>query len=123
MTGGRFLAFLLIAATIGLVVLGTIRPNLSGSYVADSQAQLMGSAASPQGAVNELLRRIGRRDWEGAYSSLANKGEFAESDFIRDLNGNYGSLRTYASLDGFDSQPLHASPDEAQVRARLRWAS
>jgi hypothetical protein len=123
MNGGRALAFLLAILTVAFIVIGTLWPNLSGSYVADSQARLMGSADSPQGAVNELLRQIGRRDWGAAYSSLANKAEFTESDFIRDLNGNYGSLRTYASLDGFDSQPLHATDTEAEVRARLRWAS
>ncbi len=123
MTGGRLLALLLVVATIALIVIGTLRPNQSGTSVPDSKSRLMGSASSPQGAVNNLMQLIGRRNWEAAYSSLANKGEFTEIEFIRDLNGNYGSLRSYANLDGYDSQPLHASSDEAQVRARLRWAS
>ncbi|MFY9559342.1 MAG: hypothetical protein WAQ52_03840 [Terriglobales bacterium] len=123
MTGGRFLALILAVATVAFIVIGTLWPNQSGSSVADSKARLMGSASSPQDAVNNLMQQIGRRNWEAAYSSLANKGEFTESDFVRDLNGNYGSLRTYANLDGFDVQPLRASADEAQVRARLRWAS
>jgi hypothetical protein len=122
-TGGRFLAFLLAAATIAFIVIGTLWPNQSGMSVADSKARLMGSASSPEDAVNNLMQQIVRRNWEAAYSSLANKGEFTESEFIRDLNGNYGSLRTYANLDGFDVQPLHASADEAQVSASLRWAS
>ena len=83
----------------------------------------MGSASSPQDAVNDLMQQIGRSNWDSAYSSLANKGEFTESEFKRDLTGNYGSLRTYSNLDGFDVQPLHASSDEAEVRARMRWAS
>lgn len=123
MTGGRFLALLLALATVGFILAGTLWPNQSGMSVADSKARLMGSASSPQDAVNSLMQQIGRRNWEAAYSSLANKGEFTESEFIHDLNGNYGSLHTYANLDGFDVQPLHASSDEAQVRARLRWAS
>jgi len=121
--GGRLLALILILATIGFIVVGTLRPNQSGSYVSDAQAKLMGSTSTPQDAVNTLLQQIGRRNWSAAYSSLANKSEFAESDFVRDLNGDYGSLRTYANLDGFDAQPLRASTDEAQVRANLRWAS
>lgn len=123
MMGGRLLAFALVLATVALIVVGTLWPNQSGSYISDSKARLMGSASSPQDAVDILMRQIGRRDWGAAYSSLANKGEFTESEFIRDLNGNYGSLRTYANLDGFDSQPLRASSDEAQVKANLRWAS
>ena len=123
MMGGRLLALTLVLATIALIAIGTLWPNQSGSYVADSKARLMGSASSPQEAVDILMRQIGRRDWQAAYSSLANKGEFTESDFIRDLNGNYGSLRTYANLDTFDTQPLRASSDEVEVRASLRWAS
>lgn len=120
---GRVLALLLAAATIALIVIGTVWPNQSGASVADSNARLMGSAASPQDAVNNLMGQISSRNWSAAYASLANKGEFTESEFVRDLNGNYGSLRTYAAPNGFDVQPLRASSDEAQVRARLRWAS
>ncbi len=123
MTGSRLLGIILIIATVVLVVMGTIHPNQSGAMNADSRARLMGSASSPQDAVNNLMQQIGRRNWEAAYASLANKGEFTEAEFVRDLNGNYGSLRSYANLDGFDSQPLRASGDEAQVRARMRWAS
>jgi hypothetical protein len=123
MTGSRFLTFILVAATIALIIVGTVWPNQSGTYISDSKATLMGSTASPQDAVNTLLRQIGRRNWAAAYSSLANKGEFTESEFVRDLNGNYGSLRTYANIDGYDAQPLRVSGDEAQVRASMRWAS
>ena len=123
MTGGRVLALILAAATIAFIVIGTVWPNQSGASVADSNARLMGSASSPQDAVNNLMGQISRRNWEAAYSSLANKGEFTEAEFVRDLNGNSGSLRTYANPEGFDVQPLRASSDEAQVRARLRWAS
>jgi hypothetical protein len=120
---GRFLALILAVATVGFILIGTLWPNESGAYLADSKARLMGSLSSPQDAVNDLMEQIGRGDWDGAYASLANKEEFTESEFIRDLNGDHGSLRTYANLDGFDVQPLRASSDEAQVRARMRWAS
>jgi hypothetical protein len=123
MTGGRILAVILVVATIALILIGTLRPNQSGTYVSDSKARLMGSVSTPKDAVNTLLGQIARRNWESAYSSLANKGEFSESEFIRDLNGDHGSLRTYANLDGYDSQPLNASSDEAKVRASMRWAS
>jgi hypothetical protein len=123
MTGGRTLAVLLVLATIAFIVIGTVWPNQSGAAIADSKAPLLGSVSTPTGAVSNLMQQIGRRNWESAYRSLANNGEFTESEFIRDLNGNYGSLRTYSNLDGFDVQPLGASADEAQVRANIRWAS
>ena len=122
-SSGLLLALFLAAATIALIVIGTLRPNQSGSGVADANARLMGAASSAQDAVNELLAHIARRQWADAYSSLANKSEFSESDFTRDLTGNYGSLRTYASLDSFDVQPVRASSDEAQMRAVLHWTS
>ena len=120
---GRLLALLLALATIALIVAGTLWPGASGLGAADAQARLMGSASGPQGTVHDLLQRITRHDWSAAYNSLANKSEFTEAEFTRDLTGNYGSLRTYASLAGYDIQPLRASSDEAQVKAILRWAS
>jgi len=120
---GLPLALCLVLATVALVVVGTVWPNQSGSGVSDANAQLMTSTSSPVGAVNMLLQHIARRDWQAAYASLSNKSEFTEADFTRDLTGDYGSLRTYAMLDGFDVHPLKASSDEAQIRANLKWAT
>jgi hypothetical protein len=41
---------------------------------------------------------------------------------VRDLTGTHPSLRSYASLDGFDLHPLHASADSAQIRVDLTWS-
>ena len=123
MKKGLPLALCLVLATVALVVVGTVWPNQSGSGVSDANAQLMTSTSSPVGAVNMLLQHIARRDWQAAYASLSNKSEFTEADFTRDLTGDYGSLRTYAMLDGFDVHPLKASSDEAQIRANLKWAT
>lgn len=121
MKAGRLLALLLISATAAFVVVGTVWPHQSAVSVSDANARL-GSSASPQDAVSSLLREIGRRNWSAAYDSLANRGEFTQSEFERDLTGSYGSLRMYSSLDGFEVKPLHVSPAEAKVRANLRWS-
>ncbi len=121
--GGYLLALVLAIATVGLVVVGTVWPNQSAAANPDAGARLASGSSSPQDAVNTLLQQIGRRDWSAAYSGLANKNDFSEAEFASDLTGNYGSLRTYALLDGFDVHPLRASTDEAQFRANLRWAS
>jgi hypothetical protein len=89
----------------------------------ESGADLLRPASSPQAAVENLADEIGREDWEKAYSNLANKSEFTESDFVRDLRGSYPSLRSHASLDSFDVRPLHASADDAQMRLNLRWST
>ncbi len=91
--------------------------------MAGSGASLLSSSSSPQEAVENLAGEIGRQEWEKAYSSLANKSEFTETEFVRDLTGNYPSLRTYATLDSSDVRPLHASADEAQIQLKLRWST
>ena len=122
---GRLLAVLIASATVALVVIGTLSPVQSVLAVAgvESGDDLLRPASSPQAAVENLADEIGRQDWEKAYSNLANKSEFAESDFVRDLRGSYPSLRSHASLDSFDVRPLHASADEAQMRLNLRWST
>ena len=84
---------------------------------------LLHSSSTPQAAVENLAHEIGQQDWGSAYSRLANKGEFTEQDFIRDLTGNYLSLRTYATLDNFEVRPLHASADDAQMQLKLHWST
>ena len=119
----RLLAFLIAAATVVLIAVGTLWPNQTALAMAGSKPRLLRASSSPQAAVENLLDEIGRRDWEPAYSSLANRAEFTEPEFVRDLTGTYPSLRTHASLDGFDLRPLHATADEAQIRANLRWST
>lgn len=123
MRSGPLLGISLMAATVLLVVVGTVWPNQSGASVIDARARIEVSGSSPEAAVNNLLVQIGRRDWEAAYAGLANKGEFTEPEFVRDVNGSNGGLRTFADVDGFDVQPLRASADQATIRASLRWAS
>jgi hypothetical protein len=106
-----------------LVVVGTFWPNQTALAMAGSSPSLLRPSSSPQAAVEKLLEEIGRRDWDAAYSSLANATEFTEPEFIRDLTGGYPSLRTHATLDGFDLQPLHASAELAKIRANLRWST
>jgi len=120
---GFWLGLFVALATAVLIVAGTLWPNFTGPAAAESKAPLLGSASSPEGAVTSLLQQIARHDWGEAYASLANRSAFSQSDFMRDLTGDNGSLRAYASLDGFDVRPLRKSSDDAQVRAILRWAS
>ncbi|MGD0515507.1 MAG: NTF2-like N-terminal transpeptidase domain-containing protein [Terriglobales bacterium] len=123
MTTGRLLAIFVAVATGALIVVGTVWPVQSAVAMAGAGASLLSSSSSAQAAVENLAGEIGRQDWERAYSSLANKSEFSETEFVRDLTGNYASLRTYATLDSSDLRPLHASADEAQIQLKLRWST
>jgi MecA-like transpeptidase family protein len=122
-TTGRLLAIFVAVATGALIVVGTVWPVQSAVAMAGAGASLLSSSSSAQAAVENLAGEIGRQDWERAYSSLANKSEFSETEFVRDLTGNYASLRTYATLDSSDLRPLHASADEAQIQLKLRWST
>jgi hypothetical protein len=84
---------------------------------------MLGPSSSPQAAAQILAEKIARRDWEGAYSSLANKNEFTEPEFVRDLTGSDGGLRNYAALASYDLSPIRASSNEALIRANLHWST
>jgi len=121
--GGRLLALLVTAATVAFIVVGTLWPIDSARAMAGTQAGLLPAPVSPEAAAGNLLREVARRNWQEAYSSLANRNEFSELEFMRDFTGAYPSLRTYATLDSFELHPLHASGDEAEVRAVLQWST
>jgi hypothetical protein len=122
-TTARLLAVFIAAATVVLIAVATLWPIQSAVAMAGSGASLLSSSSTARAAVESLAGEIGRQDWEKAYSSLANKSEFTEQEFVRDLTGNYPSLRTYATLDSSDLRPLHASADEAQIQLKLRWST
>jgi hypothetical protein len=125
LVSGRVLAVLLAVVTVALIVVGTLWPVQAALATAGagSGSDLLRPSSSPQAAVENLATEIARQDWEKAYSSLANKNEFTQADFERDLRGSYPSLRSHSSLESFDARPLHVSADEGQVRLNLRWSS
>ena len=74
-------------------------------------------AATPQGAVDSLLNQVKSHDLRGAYQFVASSTNTSFEDFARDLGGSNGSLRTYSSLQKFDTKVLTESDQAAQVRA------
>jgi hypothetical protein len=120
---GAVLAAFILLTTLVLVAMGTLWPSEDALAQSGTRATRFRSPASPEAVVANLLSAIGRRDWQGAYASLANRDEFSEQDFINDLNGTHEGLRTYAVLSSFDVKPLHATADESQVRAVLHWST
>jgi hypothetical protein len=124
MKSGRWLAIFIVAATALLIVIGILHPNQSAAALADAGTTgLLRPSSTPEAAVENLAREIGQRHWASAYSRLANKGEFTEADFQRDLTGTYMSLRSYATLDHFEVRPQHASGDDAQILLKLHWST
>jgi len=120
-TGGVLAAFLM-AATIALVVVGTLWPVPSALAYAGGE-HLLQSSSTPEGAVTSLGEAIRARAWDKAYSSLANKAQFTESQFELDLTGYYPSLLTYATVDHFDVRPIHSTDSEADFQIKLYWST
>jgi len=119
---GKIWAVIITLATVVLVVGGTLWPVQSAVSLAGGRS-LLRTSSTPQAAVENLGDLIRLRHWGAAYSSLGNKAEFTQSDFVRDLTGYYESLRTSATLSSFDVRPLHATADEATIRMRLHWST
>lgn len=122
MNKGYLLAASLILATGLLVLYGTVHPVPEAVAYAGGE-RLIDSSSTPEAAVQNLGAEIRASAWGKAYDSLANKAQFTEQQFEHDLTGNYPSLLTYATLQNFETEPLHASDNNAQIRMRLRWST
>jgi len=107
----RALPIVLLTLTVALIAMATIRPD-EGT-----------SAKSPDGTVRLLFQHVRSRDYKGAYSYVADHGDVGEPTFVQDLAGRNGSLRTYSALERTDTEVLHATDNQALVRATLEYAS
>jgi hypothetical protein len=83
----------------------------------------MFSAATPEEAVQALMRQIQAHDYEQAYASLDRRSDTDLASFTHEMAGSDGSLRTYSSLQTADVSPLHVDGDQALVRVRMNWSS
>ena len=119
---GRIWAVIITLVTVVLVVCGTLWPVQTSVSLAGGRS-LLRTSSTPEAAVQNLGDEIRLRHWGAAYSSLGNKAEFTQAEFVRDLTGYYLSLRTYATLSSFDVRPMHATADEATIRMRLHWST
>jgi hypothetical protein len=116
------LALLIGVVTVILVVIGTLSPVPAAVYYAGGKG-LMHSSSTAQAAVDNLAAEIRAHAWENAYASLANKAEFTEPEFVQDMTGNTLSLRTFATLESFEVQPLHESASDAEMLMKLHWST
>jgi len=119
---GAWLTVILFLATVALVFAGTEWPvPAAAAYAGGEHAER--SASTPEAAVRDLCDAIRTRSWDKAHDSLLNRAEFSPQDLQRDLVGGYPGLLTYATLDSFDLQPLHAGASDAEIRLTLKWAT
>lgn len=108
---GRLLTIIFAVLTVGLIAVGTIH----GSSTAP--------ASTPEGAVQSMFANAKNHNWGGAYSYVAPSSNVSQENFIHDLAGRNGSLRTYSQLDSVNTRVLHESDSEAMVRTELKYAT
>ena len=124
MSKGGLLAALIFLLTVVLIAIGTLWPvSAAVAYAGGDKGTLMHSSSTPEAAADDLGTQIRLRDYNKAYSSLANRAEFTEPEFVHDLNGNTLSVRTYATLESFEVQPLHQSATNAEITMKMHWSS
>ncbi|HET9407800.1 MAG TPA: hypothetical protein VFO39_11230 [Candidatus Sulfotelmatobacter sp.] len=121
------LPIVLVVATAILVVLGLFGLGQARGTVGIAQGSalpgLSENADTPVKAVDNLLADVKRRNWDRAYATLAKDSGVEEAAFIQDWTGSNGSLRSFSSLESFETRPMHVSNDEAQMRVHLRWST
>lgn len=109
---GRVLAIVLAVLAVVLIGAATVRTDTPSS-----------SANSPEAAVQSLLDNAKARNWEGAYQLVAKQSNTERNDFVRDLAGRDGSLRTYSSLQSYDTKVLRETDSDAMIRTNIQWST
>jgi hypothetical protein len=121
---GGLLAAGVAVATAALLAIGVIWPvSTAVAFAGGDKGTILRGSSTPEAAADDLGTQFKLHDWNRAYASLANKAEFTEPEFLHDLKGNALSLRTYATLDSFEVQPLHQSDSDAEVTMKMKWSS
>lgn len=104
------------AVTLVLIVIAWVQ---TGTFATREIA----SASKPDDAVRLMLSQIKARNFEAAYSRLADRNDVDKTVFSREFAGSYGSLLSYASLESYDVWGLHTSDQDATVRASLHYST
>ena len=121
------IVILIVAVTVVLMFLGLSTGRSAGTVGIASGTALPGfstRAPNPEQALNNFLLDVQRRNWDRAFSSVERTSDtLTEQAFIQEWVGSNGGLRSFSSLERFDTRPLHATNSEAQMRARLHWST
>lgn len=108
---GRILAIIFAILTVVLVAAGSVHKSSTAK------------ASTPEAAVQSLLANAKGRDWQGAYSYVAKASNVDLQNFQRDLQGRDASLRTYSSIDTYQTRVLRQNDDEGLVRTDVKYST
>src|SRR5579883_848388 len=107
----RVLLIITVALTILFLAIGTLSAGNSGP------------SNTPDGAVHAMMAQVQARNWNAAYSYVANTNATDLNSFISGLNGTNGDLRTFSNLASVRTRVLHASDNDALVHADMQWST
>lgn len=110
------LAVLVIVATAVLLAAGWVQAG-------GMKLRAERSAATPEEAVHALMADIQGHNWDHAYSLLDHSNDVQQADFVREVAGSDGSLRTYSALQTFEIWPVHIEAGHATIRVKMTWSS
>ena len=109
-------ALVLIVATAILLAAGWVQAG-------GMKLRAERSAATPEEAVHALMADIQAHNWDHAYALLDHANDLQQADFVREVAGSDGSLRTYSSLQTYEIWPVHLEASHATIRVRMNWSS
>jgi len=117
----------IVAGTVALMFLGLSTGRSAGTVGVAAGTALPGfsaEASTPEQALNNFLSDVQRRNWDRAFSSIERTSDtLNEQAFVQEWIGWNGGLRSFSSLERFDTRPLHATNSAAQMRVRLHWTT
>jgi hypothetical protein len=108
---------------IGITVLTVLLLAAGWLYSGGMTLRAERAAGTPEEAVRALMADIQARNWDHAYARLDHGNNIQQQDFIREVSGTDGSLRTYSSLQSYDIWPIHVDADHATIRTHMKWSS
>ncbi len=111
----------LVVLAAVLIAMGTVHSTRTFTANTPDEAAvgLLGQIKSHAGAWGKAESENIR----GVYAYIAKQSDTDVQSFARDLVGSDGSLRTYSSLQSFETKVLNRNDNQALVRATLQWSS
>src|SRR4051812_32930737 len=81
------------------------------------------SLSTAEGTVQAFFDRVKAHDFNGAYEMTSTNSRPEKDDFVRDLNGSNGSLRTFSSLQEVETKVLRENDSDADIRTTTKWST
>jgi len=124
----RILPIVLVVVTVLLLAIGLTGAGRTAATIGIAQGSalpgLTAKPSTPEQALANFLIDIQKHNWDRAFASIERtNGSLSEQAFIQEWTGSNGGLRSFSSLESYDARPLHATDSDAQMRARLHWAT